>query len=99
MRIRAAGFRAEGSLGEGWPGTDLLELAADRRADLVVVGAHRSGFLEHLVMGSVSAHVARHAPATLVAGVQAHLVDEPPIEPIEEPNGAVTRSRYPVRWT
>ena len=46
-------------------------------------------------MGSVSAHVARHAPATLVAGTKADLVDE---EPIEEPNGHVGRNRFPVRW-
>jgi nucleotide-binding universal stress UspA family protein len=94
-RIRAAGFRAKGSLGEGWPGKDLLELATDRRADLVVVGAHRHGTFERLVMGSVSAHVARHAPATLLAGTKADLLDE---EPIEEPNGHVGRNRFPVRW-
>jgi nucleotide-binding universal stress UspA family protein len=94
-RIRAAGFRVEGSLGEGWPGNDLLELATDRRADLVVVGAHRAGVVERLVMGSVSAHVARHAPATLLAGTKADLLDE---EPIEEPNGHVGRNRFPVRW-
>jgi nucleotide-binding universal stress UspA family protein len=95
-RIRAAGFAADGSLGEGWPGNDLLEVATDRRADLVVVGAHRARFFERLAMGSVSAHVTRHAPATLVASGQAIPIHEPPIE---EPNGHVARNRYPVHWT
>jgi nucleotide-binding universal stress UspA family protein len=95
-RIRAAGHRADGSLGEGWPGNDLLQLATDRRADLVVIGTHRARSYERLVMGSVSAHVARHAPATLVARAPAILHDEPPIE---EPDGDVARNRYPVRWT
>ena len=85
----------EGSLGEGWPGNDLLELATDRRADLVVVGAHRHGTFERLVGGLGQRAVARHAPATLVAGTKADLLDE---EPIEEPNGHVGRNRFPVRW-
>jgi nucleotide-binding universal stress UspA family protein len=95
-RIRARGFRVAGSVGEGWPGTDLLDLATTERADLMVIGAHRHGSFERLVMGSVSAHVARHAPATLVAAAPASLVDE---EPIEEPNGHLARNRFPVRWT
>lgn len=94
-RIQAKGFRVEASLGEGWPGTDLLQRATDGLADLVVLGAHRHGSFERLVMGSVSAHVARHAPATLVAAEPAFLVDD---EPIEEPNGQVARNRFPVRW-
>jgi nucleotide-binding universal stress UspA family protein len=95
-RLRTAGFRAEGSLGEGWPANDLLERTADRRVDLLVMGAHRRGFFERLVMGSVSSHVTRHAPASLVACARAFPPEE---EPIEEPNGFVSRNRFPVRWT
>jgi nucleotide-binding universal stress UspA family protein len=95
-RLRAAGFDAEGSLGEGWPANDLVEQAAERRVDVLVVGSHRGGFFERLVMGSVTAHVTRHAPATLLACAPAFPIEE---ETIEEPNGHVSRNRFPVRWS
>ncbi len=66
-RFRAAGFRVEGSVGMGNAATDLLQRAADTEADLVVVGARGLGPLARLTVGSVSAHLARHAPAVLVA--------------------------------
>lgn len=66
-RLRIAGFSARGSIGSGWPANDLLDQAARGEADLVVLGARGAGTLERMTMGSVSAHVARYAPATLVA--------------------------------
>lgn len=66
-RLRIAGFSARGSIGSGWPANDLLDQAERGEADLVVLGARGAGTLERMTMGSVSAHVARYAPATLVA--------------------------------
>lgn len=66
-RLRVAGFSARGSIGSGWPANDLLDQAERGEADLVVLGARGAGTLERMTMGSVSAHVARYAPATLVA--------------------------------
>lgn len=75
-RVRSLGFTAAGSLGTGWPANDLLEYAQNLEADLLVVGARGIGVMERLTMGSVSAHVARHAPAALVAHAHAHPLDE-----------------------
>jgi nucleotide-binding universal stress UspA family protein len=66
-RFRSAGFPCAGSISEGWPATELMDHAERSGADLVVVGARGLGVFERLTLGSVSAHVVRHAPATLVA--------------------------------
>jgi nucleotide-binding universal stress UspA family protein len=83
-RLRSAGIVPRGSFGRGWPGNDLLEHAERDEADLVVVGARGLGVVGRLTMGSVSAHVARHAPAALVAHARRHPIGA---EEIEEPDG------------
>jgi len=75
-RVRSLGFTADGSVGTGWPANDLLEHGQNIGADLLVVGARGIGVIERLTMGSVSAHVAGHAPAALVAHAQVHPLDE-----------------------
>lgn len=66
-RLRSEGFTPEGSIGTGWPATDLMDQAKQEQADLVVVGSRGVGTLERTSLGSVSAHVTRHAPAVLIA--------------------------------
>jgi nucleotide-binding universal stress UspA family protein len=94
-RVRSLGFTADGSVGTGWPANDLLDHAQKMEADLLVVGARGIGAIARMTMGSVSAHVAGHAPAALVAHAQVDLADN---EAIEEPDGNVSRNRFPVRW-
>ena len=84
-RVRSLGFSADGSVGTGWPANDLLEYAQNIEADLLVVGARGIGVIERLTMGSVSAHVAGHAPAALVAHAQVHPLDERAIEETRGP--------------
>lgn len=93
-RARVLGFTAHGSLGAGWPANDLLSYGEQKEADLIVVGARGLGTLARMTMGSVSAHVARHAPAALVA----HAAQLAESEPIEEPDGLESMNRYAVRW-
>ena len=66
-RSREMGFTALGTLGTGWAANDLLTYGEETDADLIVVGARGVGTVSRMTMGSVSAHVARHAPAALVA--------------------------------
>jgi universal stress protein A len=56
----------EKSLLKGRPGKVIVEAAADRGADLIVMGTHgRSGF-DRLIMGSVTERVLRSAPCPVV---------------------------------
>jgi universal stress protein A len=56
----------EKSLLKGRPGKVIVEAAADRGADLLVMGTHgRSGF-DRLIMGSVTERVLRSAPCPVV---------------------------------
>jgi nucleotide-binding universal stress UspA family protein len=51
-------------ISEGSPGDLLVEAAAD--ADLVVVGSRGRGGIRSALLGSVSSHVANHAPCPVV---------------------------------
>lgn len=66
QRLRDDGFRAARSIADGSAAIDLVEHATHVGADLVVVGARGLGPIGRLTVGSVSAHVARHAAAALV---------------------------------
>lgn len=46
---------------EGKPYVAILDTAAERKADLIVVGAHGPGALNHLRYGSTTSHVVRRA--------------------------------------
>jgi nucleotide-binding universal stress UspA family protein len=50
--------RAEFVSDAGAPAERILELAEQRQADLIVVGVEETGFLEHLLEGSVTEDVA-----------------------------------------
>jgi nucleotide-binding universal stress UspA family protein len=50
--------RAEFVSDAGAPAQRILELAEQRQADLIVVGVEETGFLEHLLEGSVTEDVA-----------------------------------------
>ena len=66
-RLGAEGFEARASTAEGPAPVALLDMVSRLDADLVVMGARGLGPIGRLTVGSVSAHVARHAPAALVA--------------------------------
>jgi nucleotide-binding universal stress UspA family protein len=51
---------------EGDPWRRIVELAADARADLIVLGAHGDGTLVERVLGSVAERVVRHAPTSVL---------------------------------
>lgn len=51
----------------GHPGVALAEFAERSRADLVAVGVQGAGFFSRLVIGSVTTHLLRAAPCSLLA--------------------------------
>jgi nucleotide-binding universal stress UspA family protein len=50
----------------GDPGESIVAAAEAEEVDTVVVGAHGRGAIGRLLMGSVSEHVARHAPCPVL---------------------------------
>jgi nucleotide-binding universal stress UspA family protein len=84
-RDAAARFsgRIAGHLAAGDAAKQILQLASDLQADVIVVGSHGKKALERLMMGSVSQAVVRKAQcAVLVARPKAYAPsDVPEIEP------------------
>ena len=50
----------------GEPGELICEVAAEERADLIVVGSHGKGVIRRALLGSVSYHVLHHAPCPVL---------------------------------
>lgn len=50
----------------GSPGRTLCELASEGDYDVLVVGSHGAGFLERVLIGSVSKYVIDHAPCPVL---------------------------------
>lgn len=50
----------------GEPGESIVAAAEAEGVDVILVGAHSRGTLGRLLMGSVSEHVARHAPCPVL---------------------------------
>jgi nucleotide-binding universal stress UspA family protein len=53
----------------GRPAIQILQLATDLRADMLVVGTHRRAGLKKLVLGSVGETVLQHAPCPVLVAV------------------------------
>ena len=72
--LRSAGVDFEFAGVVGQPAGELVDVAADREAELIVVGTREPGFFERVFGGSVSQGVARHAHCDV-------LIVHPPDEP------------------
>jgi nucleotide-binding universal stress UspA family protein len=66
QRGRAIGVPVTFLVWTGEPGESIVEAARSEDADVILVGAHSRGALGRLLMGSVSEHVARHAPCPVL---------------------------------
>ncbi|HUU33011.1 MAG TPA: universal stress protein [Vicinamibacterales bacterium] len=60
-RARAAGVAADASVRGGHPAREILAASAEIQADLIVLGSHGRGGVEHLLLGSVAEKVMRKA--------------------------------------
>lgn len=72
-RAQAAGVRVETSICGGQAAREILQVSRDQSPDLVVIGTHGRGGVEHLLLGSVAEKVLRKAACpVLVVPPAAH---------------------------
>ena len=60
-KVRGAGLSVSSELVEGDPKTQILDIAKEWPADMIVMGSHGRRGLERFLIGSVSQDVVRHA--------------------------------------
>ncbi|HEU5325136.1 MAG TPA: universal stress protein [Candidatus Limnocylindria bacterium] len=65
-RLTAVGIPATGHVRAGDPAHEVLALAREREADLVVTGSRGLGALDRLLLGSVARNVLHHATASVL---------------------------------
>jgi nucleotide-binding universal stress UspA family protein len=65
-KARAAGLNARAALRTGVPHQEIVALAQDERADLVVIGTHGRGGIARALLGSVADRVVRLAPCPVL---------------------------------
>jgi nucleotide-binding universal stress UspA family protein len=65
--LRSKGFKVTSSSSFEWddPKSKIIDVAAEWKADLIVLGSHGRSGLNRFLMGSVSEAVARHAPCSV----------------------------------
>lgn len=78
---RAAGVGVDARVVEGRPKVEILRMAKELPADLLVMGTHgRSGF-DRLVLGSVTEKVLRHAPCPVLTVSERTVAPRSPGQP------------------
>jgi nucleotide-binding universal stress UspA family protein len=65
-RFVDAGFAVEKHAREGDPAHTIIDVASEKGADLIVVGARGSTGLKRFALGSVSSKLSHHAPSSLL---------------------------------
>lgn len=63
--LRNAGYKVTPALEEGDPKSKIIDVAAEWKADLIVLGSHGRKGLSRFLMGSVAESVARHASCSV----------------------------------
>lgn len=87
-----SGIDVEYLLVEGDPATVIVEIARERKCDLIMMGSHGRTGLRRLLMGSVAEKLVRKAPCAVLT-VKAPQNPEPSFE---EPVGAAAGERANV---
>ena len=59
--LTAKGLAVRTTVGHGDPGREIVRIAKDEAADLIVIATHGSTGLQHVMFGSVAEKVVRHA--------------------------------------
>ncbi len=65
-KARSEGLAARSALRTGVPYEEIVALAGDERADLIVIGTHGRGGIDRALLGSVADRVVRLAPCPVL---------------------------------
>ncbi len=65
-QLRAKGLAVETAVCEGYAATVIVEEAAQRDVDLIVIGTHGLSGLKHLLLGSIAERVVQKAPCPVL---------------------------------
>jgi nucleotide-binding universal stress UspA family protein len=65
-RYFAGRANVEEVLVHGIPASEIARVAQERRADLIVMATHGHGFVSHVLFGSTTERVLRHAPCPVL---------------------------------
>ena len=65
-RFREAGFEVEKHAREGDPAHVIIDVASEKKADLIAVGARGSTGVRRFMLGSVASKLAHHAQSSLL---------------------------------
>lgn len=84
-RLRASGLDAEAVVREGDPAREIVAVARERQAGVVVVGTRGQTGLQRLILGSVAKKVLLHAPCSVLVVRGGIRVPRPAVERHEEP--------------
>jgi nucleotide-binding universal stress UspA family protein len=64
--LAAEPIQVTGRLVQGDPTAEIVRIASDEACDLIVMGTHGRGALEHVLLGSVAERVVRKAPCPVL---------------------------------
>jgi nucleotide-binding universal stress UspA family protein len=65
-QLRRKGLAVRGLVTQGEPRSEIVDVAAKWKADLIILGSHGRTGLERFAMGSVSETVVHHAPCSVM---------------------------------
>ena len=64
--VRARGVTVTERLAQGTPSAEIIRIAKEEPVDLIVLGSHGKGLLDHALFGSTTERVVRKAPCPVL---------------------------------
>lgn len=66
QELRTGGVAVTERLAQGTPSAEIIRIAKEEPVDLIVVGSHGKGLLDHALFGSTTERVVRKAPCPVL---------------------------------
>jgi nucleotide-binding universal stress UspA family protein len=64
--VQGKGVNVSERLAQGTPSAEILRIAREEKADMIVLGTHGKGLLDHALFGSTTERVVRKAPCPVL---------------------------------